>query len=131
MSAAGFQAVLGDGRGAGARRRKEQQVAAKAARAVSRAERATRRREQATVAARVRQAPLARFAYFRPRRGPQFFWTTQPNKGYYLSGILADDGCGVVEVRSGTVEAHKLRREAKARALALCGGWLFAHGRAR
>lgn len=67
------------------------------------------------------------WACFVPRGGPILFWTTEPEDGFYLSGVAVDEE--YPEPVPGSVQTHKLRREAKARAAALEQGWRLGKGR--
>jgi hypothetical protein len=72
--------------------------------------------------------PAPRTRWFQRGRGPMFFWTTEPEAfgTRYLSGVCKPVGKGV---RSGNAEEweldpdsisrHRLRKDAKARALRL------------
>lgn len=79
-----------------------------------------------------RMRPRApRFRYFQKRNGPMFSWTTEKFEGYYASFVHNPVGPGA---RSGkarewvmdddSISAHKLRKDAKARALRLYQEWL-------
>jgi len=62
--------------------------------------------------------PVTRSRYFALRGGWRFFWTTEPDEGHFVSGVCDE----MWNVLGRTVEVHRLRREAKSRALALRTG---------
>lgn len=124
----GFQAVFGQ-RGEGERRQANQRAAAVALKEQARRTKEARLAERKVAIRRARNGGLPRFAHFRPQGGPGFFWTTASSEGFFLSGTCEEDWNGTVLPER--VESHKLRREAKARALALREGWLLAKGRER
>jgi hypothetical protein len=72
-----------------------------------------------------------RYRYFQRGNGPMFFWTVEPvnanGKRRYQSGVYKPVGKGsrsgkaaVWEIDRDTTSAHKLRKDAKERALRLC-----------
>lgn len=65
-----------------------------------------------------------RFRYFQKRNGPMFSWTTERMDGYYGSFVHVPDAKGEWwTIDEDSISAHKLRKDAKARALRLFRAW--------
>ncbi len=67
-----------------------------------------------------------RWAYFQLGDGPMFCWNTErlPD-GSWESFVYEPDSDGGWTLAEGSVTSHRLRREAKARAVGLFQGWSF------
>jgi hypothetical protein len=90
------------------------------------AEREAKKVEQAEIAERLKEDPPADRNSFGSE--PRFYWTMRGQDGFYCSGIERKNADGAFETVTGATATHKLRREAKARALALYEGYQLGNG---
>lgn len=65
-----------------------------------------------------------RFRYFQKRNGPMFSWTTEKFQGRYASFVHVPEGQDWFWLDEDSISSHKLRKDAKARALKLYNAWL-------
>ena len=65
-----------------------------------------------------------RFRYFQKKNGPMFSWTTEKVEDRYASFVHVPVSDVEWQLDDDSISAHKLRKDAKARALRLYRAWL-------
>lgn len=80
----------------------------------------------------LRAATRARYRYYsaRGKGTPEFYWSTEQIEVFgqrgWASWVRVQGSAGLLTAMSATVELHKTRNGAKARAFNLYQGWLYA-----